>query len=50
VIAGPVCGSRMAAAWRRFGSRNLPAQKSAGNRKTCGKKDTARVPHRKRAI
>jgi len=50
VIADPICGSRMAVAWRRFGGRAAPAQKSAGNRGTCGKKDTTHLPHRKRAI
>jgi len=45
-----IYGSWMAAAWRRFGRGSLPAQKSAGNRKTCGRKDTTDVPHRKRAI
>jgi hypothetical protein len=40
----------MAAAWRRFGGGGPPAQKSAENRKICGKKDTASLPQRETSI
>jgi hypothetical protein len=39
-----ICGSGMAPAWRRFGGRDAPAQKSAETRNSCGKKDTASLP------
>jgi len=40
----------MAPAWRRFGGRGAPAQKSAETRNSCGKKDTASLPQRATGI
>jgi hypothetical protein len=40
----------VAVAWLRFGNSASPAQKSTGNRKTCGIKATAGRPQRQTGL